>query len=156
MHPEVLRLFSLWDLIRETTPSDRKAQGRPPTTSWRCPNTSRPWEKSSAILPKKPYKEHPFPWTTGFTPITQEMRYGLKTENMNLFSQFGQVLKLVLAICTAVKVTGVMSWIHHQSQEGSGFLWWEHLESSLGPQKPPECPVPKTKALTQEGRWALL
>ena len=43
MHPEVLRLFSLWDLIRETTPSDRKAQGRPPTTSWRCPNTSRPW-----------------------------------------------------------------------------------------------------------------
>ena len=32
--PEVLRLLSLWDLIRETSPSDRKAQGRPPPTSW--------------------------------------------------------------------------------------------------------------------------
>ena len=29
MHPEVLRLLSLWDLIWETTPSDREAQGRP-------------------------------------------------------------------------------------------------------------------------------
>ena len=52
MHPEVLRLFSLWDLIWETTPSDRKAQERPPAT--RCPDISWPWEKSYAISPEKP------------------------------------------------------------------------------------------------------
>ena len=48
--------------------------------------------KSSAILSEKPEKGHPFHWATGFIPISQEMRYGLKIEKRNHFSQFGQVL----------------------------------------------------------------
>ena len=34
MHPEVVRLFTLWDVIWENTPSDRKTQGKSSTTSW--------------------------------------------------------------------------------------------------------------------------
>ena len=55
MHPEVLRLFSLWDLIQETTPSDRKAQGRPPTTSW-------PGDVPTSPGPGKVF--HHIPWET--------------------------------------------------------------------------------------------
>ena len=49
-------------------------------------------EKSSAVLPEKPQKGHPFLCTIGFIPISQEMRYGLKIRKKNHFSQFGQTL----------------------------------------------------------------
>ena len=52
-------------------------------------------EKSSAVLPEKPQKGHPFLCTIGFIPISQEMRYGLKIrkkKNKQQFCQFGQAL----------------------------------------------------------------
>ena len=44
------------------------------------------------ILPEKPKKGHPFHQATGFTPISQEMRYRLKIGKRNHFSQFRQAL----------------------------------------------------------------
>ena len=44
------------------------------------------------ISPEKPKKGHPFHQATGFTPISQEMRDGLKIGEKNYFSQFGQAL----------------------------------------------------------------
>ena len=67
-------------------------------------------EKSSAISPKKSQKGHRLTWAIGFILISQEMRHGLKIRQKKPhFSQFGQV---ILATPTAVKVIGVIPWIH--------------------------------------------
>ena len=49
-------------------------------------------EKSSTILPEKPWKGHIFHWAVGFIPISQEMRYRSKVRKRSHFSQFGQAL----------------------------------------------------------------
>ena len=49
-------------------------------------------EKSSTISPGNLRKGHPFVWAIGFIPISQEMKYGLKTGKRSHFSQFGQAL----------------------------------------------------------------
>ena len=60
---------------------------------------------------------------------------------------------VVLAITTAVKVTGVTTWIHH-TRVSSGSP--QHLESSSRPQEPSQGPDPKVAALTHKGCQALL
>ena len=94
MNPEVLRLFSLWDHIWETTPQWlKKLKGDPQQLadleiSWHLQALG----KSSTILAEKPEKGHPFLLAMEFIPISQEMRYGLKTGKSNHFSQFGWAL----------------------------------------------------------------
>ena len=55
MHPEVLRLFSLWDLIRETTPEIGKVKGdHQQLADLEMSGHLQVLEKSFAISPEKP------------------------------------------------------------------------------------------------------
>ena len=92
MHPEVLRLFSLWDLIRETTPEIGKVKGdHQQLADLEMSRHRQALEKSSAISPKKSQKGHRLTWAIGFILISQEMRHGLKIRQKKPhFSQFGQ------------------------------------------------------------------
>ena len=116
MHPKVLRLFSLWDLTWENHPSDKTAQGRPPTTSWPGDAPTPPGlGKSSSISPQKPKKGHLFHWATGLIPVSWEMRYELKIRKTKppLQPVWTGPHTVVLAIPTAVEDIGVIPWIHH-------------------------------------------
>ena len=73
-------------------------------------------EKSSAISPEKPQKGHPFLWTTGFSPISQEMRSGLKIRKKKTTTVqpvWTRPHAVILATPTADKVIGFIPWIHH-------------------------------------------
>ena len=91
------------------------------------------------------------------------MRYGLKIREKQQQQQQQQQHfslqpvwtgphKVVLAIHIDVKVTGVIPWIHHTSQEDSYFLSCGYLKISSGPPKPSQGPVPKTTTFTHKGR----
>ena len=128
MHPEVLRLLSLWDLIWETTPSVKKLKGDHQQLadlemSWHL----RALEKSSAISERT--ERTPIPlgnWVHSYLPGDE---IWLKIKRRNLFSQFEQALTwsswkplLLLKLqCHPLDPP-------HQNQEGRGFLWWGHLE----------------------------
>ena len=92
MHPKVLKLLSLWDLIWENIPIDRKAQGRPPITSWPGDVPTPPGPgKVFCHLTRETLERTPIP-LGNWIPISQEMSYELKTGKRNHFSQFGQAL----------------------------------------------------------------
>ena len=113
MHPEVLRLLSLWDLIWETTPNDKKkAQGRPLTTSW-LGDVLTPGKVFCHII-QETLERTPIPlgnWVHPYQP-GEEVWVRLKTKQ-TLQPVWTGPHRVILATSTAVKVIGVILWIHH-------------------------------------------
>ena len=115
MHPEILRLVSLWDLIWETTPSDRKAQGRPPATSWPgdVPKPPGPG-KVFCHIAQETLERTPIylgNWVHPYQPRDEIWVKDWKKEPLK--PVWTGPHTVVLATPTADKVTGVIPWIYH-------------------------------------------
>ena len=114
MHPEALRLFSLWD-IWETTPSDKKAQGRPPTPSWTGDVLTPPGSgKVFCHIAWETLERTPIPlgnWVHLYQPGDEA--WGKYEEKNPLQPVWTGPHMVALATPTAVKVIGVIPWIHH-------------------------------------------
>ena len=114
MHPKVLMLFSLWDLIWETTSSDKKLKGdHQQLAELRCPDTSRPWKSLLPYHPRNLRKDtHSFGQLGSSYQPGDEVRERLEKKK-SLQPVWTGPYMVVLVTPTAVKVIGVIPWIHH-------------------------------------------
>ena len=140
-------------------PSDKKSQGRPPTTSWPRDVLTPPgpgkvfchiaWETLERT--SVPLGSWVPPYQPGDKVWVKDGKKRTTSASLDMSSHGRPGTPYCYASYRRHPLDPP-----HQSQEGSGFLWWGHLESSLGPQKSPQGLVPKTTALTHKGRRALL
>ena len=116
MYLKVLMLFSLWDIIWETTSSDKKLKGdHQQLAELRCPDTSRPWKSLLPYRPRNHRKDmHSFAQLgSSYQPGDEVWERLGKKKKKTLQPVWTGPYTVILVTPTAVKVIGVIPWIHH-------------------------------------------
>ena len=86
--------YSPWEILYgRTTPVIGKLKGNPQQlAALKMSQHPQALGKVFLHVSRGTLERTPILWAIGFTPISQEMRYGLKTGKNNHFSQFGQAV----------------------------------------------------------------